>query len=133
MKLQLCACVCVRVCDVFHFGVVICPLKETMRVFKYFIELVCTMKLMKRKHSAEISRTYSEICQCRRRLPFLLSDLLGLLKINLYELPLISRMCAVQNIVKKVTVKCSRYRPSVAQRVGRNIALLFHDRGTRRG
>jgi len=33
--------------------------------------------------------------------------------------------------VKKV--KCSRYRPGVAQRVGRGIALLFHDRGTRRG
>ena len=33
--------------------------------------------------------------------------------------------------IKKV--KRSRYRPSVAQRVGRGIALLFHDRGTRRG
>jgi len=33
--------------------------------------------------------------------------------------------------VKKV--KWSRYRPGVAQRVGRGIALLFHDRGTRRG
>jgi len=32
-----------------------------------------------------------------------------------------------------VKVKCSRYRPEVAQRVGRGIALLFHDRGTRRG
>ena len=30
-------------------------------------------------------------------------------------------------------VKCSRYRPGVAQKVGRGIALLFHDRGTRRG
>jgi len=30
-------------------------------------------------------------------------------------------------------VKWSRYRPCVAQRVGRGIALLFHDRGTRRG
>ena len=30
-------------------------------------------------------------------------------------------------------VKISRYRPGVAQRVGRGIALLFHDRGTRRG
>ena len=29
--------------------------------------------------------------------------------------------------------KCSCYRPGVAQRVGRDIALLFHDRGTRRG
>ena len=29
-------------------------------------------------------------------------------------------------------VKWSRYRPGVAQRVGRVIALLFHDRGTRR-
>jgi hypothetical protein len=29
-------------------------------------------------------------------------------------------------------VKWSRYRPDVAQRVGRGIALLFHDRGTRR-
>ena len=32
--------------------------------------------------------------------------------------------------VKKL--KRSRYRPGVAQRVGRGIALLFHDRGTRR-
>ena len=30
-------------------------------------------------------------------------------------------------------VKWSRYRPGVAQRMGRGIALLFHDRGTRRG
>jgi len=30
-------------------------------------------------------------------------------------------------------VKWSRYRPGVAQRVGRGIALLFHVRGTRRG
>ena len=29
-------------------------------------------------------------------------------------------------------VKWSRYRPGVAQRVGRGIALFFHDRGTRR-
>jgi len=33
----------------------------------------------------------------------------------------------------KVKVKWSRYRPGVAQRVGRGIALLFHDRDTRRG
>jgi len=33
-------------------------------------------------------------------------------------------------VVKK---KGSRYRPGVAQRVGRGIALLFLDRGTRRG
>ena len=33
----------------------------------------------------------------------------------------------------KVKVKCFRYRPGVAQRVGRGIAVLFHDRGTRRG
>ena len=33
----------------------------------------------------------------------------------------------------KVKVKCSRYRPGVAQRVGRVIALFFHDRGTRSG
>ena len=33
----------------------------------------------------------------------------------------------------KVKVKVSRYKPGVAQRVGRGIALLFHDRGTRRG
>ena len=32
-----------------------------------------------------------------------------------------------------VKVKWSRYRPGVAQRVGRGIAVLFHDRGTRRG
>ena len=31
-----------------------------------------------------------------------------------------------------IKVKWSRYRPGVAQRVGRGKALLFHDRGTRR-
>jgi len=36
------------------------------------------------------------------------------------------------HLVKK-KIKCSRYRPGVAQRVSRGIALLFHDRGTRRG
>jgi hypothetical protein len=36
-------------------------------------------------------------------------------------------------IVLQVKVKWSCYRPVVAQRVGRGIALLFHDRGTRRG
>jgi len=33
----------------------------------------------------------------------------------------------------EIKVKWSRYRPGVTQRVGRGIALLFHDRGTRRG
>jgi len=44
-------------------------------------------------------------------------------------------MCSCGYIVsaKKVKLKRSRYRPSVAQRLGRGIALLFHDRGTRRG
>ena len=39
----------------------------------------------------------------------------------------------VLNCIVKKQVKCSRYRPGVAQTVGRGIALLFHDRGTRRG
>ena len=34
---------------------------------------------------------------------------------------------------RKVKVKWSRYRPGVAQRGDRGIALLFHDRDTRRG
>ena len=36
-------------------------------------------------------------------------------------------------IIIIIKVKWSRYWPGVAQRVGRGIALLFHDRGTRRG
>ena len=35
--------------------------------------------------------------------------------------------------LKNVKVKRSCYRPGVAQRVGRGIALLFHDHDTRRG
>jgi len=38
-----------------------------------------------------------------------------------------------QYIYVKVKVKWSRYRPGVAQSLGRGIALLFHERGTRRG
>jgi len=34
---------------------------------------------------------------------------------------------------KKKKGKCCRYKTGVAQRVGRGIALLFHDRGTRSG
>ena len=34
--------------------------------------------------------------------------------------------------IPRKMVKWSRYSPGVAQRVGRGIALLFHDRGTRR-
>ena len=33
----------------------------------------------------------------------------------------------------KVKVKWSRYRPGAAQKMGRGIALLFHNRDTRRG
>ena len=32
-----------------------------------------------------------------------------------------------------IYIKFSRYRPGVAQRVRRGVALLLHDRGTRRG
>jgi len=41
-----------------------------------------------------------------------------------------SSSCLLIIFVKKM-VKFSRFRPDVAQRVGRGIALLFHDRGTR--
>jgi len=41
--------------------------------------------------------------------------------------------CKTSKTGSKVRVKWSRYRPGVAQSVGRGIALLFHDRGTRRG
>jgi hypothetical protein len=37
------------------------------------------------------------------------------------------------SLLIKVKVKWSHYRPGVALRVGRSIALLFHDRGTGRG
>jgi len=36
-------------------------------------------------------------------------------------------------VPSEVKVKLFRYRPGVAQSVGRGIVLLFHDRGTRRG
>jgi len=42
-----------------------------------------------------------------------------------------NRKPVLSSYVKKV--KWSRCRPGVTQRVGRGIALLFHDRGTRRG
>jgi len=48
---------------------------------------------------------------------------------------IISHIISVRSKVMavKVEVKFSRYRPGVAQRVGRGIALLFLDHGTRRG
>ena len=44
----------------------------------------------------------------------------------------ISTIKEVPQLFVKVKVNWSRYRPGVVQRVGRGIALLFHDRGTRR-
>ena len=38
-----------------------------------------------------------------------------------------------RSIQVKKKLKWSRYKPGVAQRVGRGITLLFHDRSTRRG
>jgi len=40
--------------------------------------------------------------------------------------------CIYVYLTYRKKVKWSRYRPGVTQRVGRDIALLFHDRGTRR-
>ena len=37
------------------------------------------------------------------------------------------------NNMTDIKVKCFRYRPGVAHRVGSVIALLLHDRGIRRG
>jgi len=44
-----------------------------------------------------------------------------------------SHISSELHLIHIIKVKCSRYRRGVAQRVGRGIALLFHDRGTRRG
>ena len=51
-------------------------------------------------------------------------------KINTFPHDLINGKIFINKLKK---VKWSRYRPGVAQKVGRGIALLFHDRGTRRG
>ena len=45
----------------------------------------------------------------------------------------VNRCCVHVGIPICLKVKWYRYRPGVAQRLGRGIALLFHDRGTRRG
>jgi len=43
------------------------------------------------------------------------------------------RLFSVNRVLVNVKVNWSRYRPGVAQRVGRGIDLPFHDRGTRSG
>ena len=50
-----------------------------------------------------------------------------------HSIPMQGARSLSQFSIKYSKVKRSRYRPSVAQSVGRGIALLFHDRGTRRG
>ena len=46
----------------------------------------------------------------------------------------VSRKYVIVHAVKPACKKkWSHYRPGVVQRVGRGVALLFHDRGTRRG
>jgi len=50
-----------------------------------------------------------------------------------FKLRMTLLICTPHQMSVKKKVKWSRYRPGVAQRVGRGIALLFYDRGTRRG
>ena len=45
----------------------------------------------------------------------------------------VSKSAILGSYCKTIQVKWSRYRSGAAQRVGRGIALLFHDRGARRG
>jgi len=52
-------------------------------------------------------------------------------KVKDHYIPLLS--CWDFKWLLKKRIKCSRYRPGVVQRVGRGIAVLFHDRGTKRG
>ena len=52
---------------------------------------------------------------------------------SLYSLEHFCPFCIICSNDKKKKVKWSRYRPGVAQMVGRGIALLFHDHGTRKG
>ena len=49
------------------------------------------------------------------------------------QCPIIICYTNILEQLKGKKVKCSRYRPGVAQKVGRGTALLFHDRGARRG
>ena len=48
------------------------------------------------------------------------------------EIYCILKTCCTMSVLK-AKLKWSCYRPGVAKRVGRGIALLFHDHGTRRG
>ena len=67
----------------------------------------------------------------RTRVPlFVGSSPLLCLALETLPVAMLSPSSHVVNKGKKV--KWSRYRPGVAQRMGRGIALLFHDRGTRR-
>jgi len=50
-----------------------------------------------------------------------------------FEHHVVSKSIILGSYCKTTTVKWSRYRPGVAQRVCRGIAILFYDRGTRRG
>ena len=55
---------------------------------------------------------------------------------QIYETIIWPNIChkyVTQIYITQYMVKFSRYRPGVAERVGTGIALLFHDRGTRRG
>jgi len=55
----------------------------------------------------------------------------GILKEILYFTDVILSHVLCTEVIKKY-INCSRHRPGVAQRVGKGIAVLFHDRGTRR-
>jgi len=76
---------------------------------------------------ALLKYTLTQPCKCKKNL--------CLLNIGTFlrEMVLLRDSTHSRRILfNKIKAKWSRYRPGVAQRVGRSIALVFHDRGTRR-
>jgi hypothetical protein len=89
------------------------------------------MKLGVRFYSVKLENFVVALMYIIKLIKGVLCKIILMFSINHIECP---PLCVMKTWLYNVILwKWSRYRPSVAQRVGRGIAVLFHDRGTRRG
>jgi len=96
------------------------------------VTLIATLDLVLRTYQSKCAKLIFYFFKCSLVTIYCYSQLIYIQEM-LFLHPRHSFHCFTCNIIILQRVKWPRYRPGVAQRVGRSITLLFRDRGTRRG
>ena len=109
------------------------PIKKTCILCVQFVVIKEVILLLYRNNLAPPILSYHWPCFAEEFVLIILVWTIGILYIYIHKHTHTHTHTHTHIYIYIYKAKWSRYRPGVAQRVGRGIALLFHDRGTRRG